>query len=78
MRDAAEQMRLFAKGGDVPGTRDPFCHLGSPKHRVDIGTSIGIAVYPVDAQRADALVTAADAAMYSAKEAGNSCLAWAA
>jgi diguanylate cyclase (GGDEF)-like protein len=55
----------------------PF-QLGSPARRVDIGASIGIAVYPADAQGADALVTAADTAMYSAKEAGNSFLAWAA
>ena len=55
----------------------PF-QLGSPARSVSIGISIGIAVYPGDAQDADALVTAADTAMYSAKEAGNSFLAWAA
>jgi diguanylate cyclase (GGDEF)-like protein/PAS domain S-box-containing protein len=49
----------------------PF-QLGSQKQSVDIGTSIGIALYPADAQDADALVKAADAAMYSAKQAGNS------
>ena len=49
----------------------PF-QLGSQKQSVDIGTSIGIAVYPADARDADALVKAADAAMYSAKQAGNS------
>jgi diguanylate cyclase (GGDEF)-like protein len=49
----------------------PF-QLGSQKQRIDIGTSIGIAVYPADARDADALVKAADAAMYSAKQAGNS------
>jgi len=38
---------------------------------VDIGTSIGIAVYPLDAANAEALVTAADAAMYHAKQAGS-------
>ena len=48
----------------------PFL-LGSSKHSVNIGTSIGIAVYPADAWDADALVRAADAAMYSAKQAGN-------
>ena len=41
----------------------PF-RLGSEKQSVDIGTSIGIAVYPADGQTADALVKAADAAMY--------------
>jgi diguanylate cyclase (GGDEF)-like protein len=49
----------------------PF-QLGSPKQSVDIGTSIGIALYPADARDADALVKAADAAMYSAKQVGSS------
>jgi diguanylate cyclase (GGDEF)-like protein len=49
----------------------PF-QLGSQKQSVDIGTSIGIALYPADARDADALVKAADAAMYSAKQAGSS------
>jgi diguanylate cyclase (GGDEF)-like protein/PAS domain S-box-containing protein len=47
----------------------PF-QLGSQKQSVDIGTSIGIAVYPADARDAEALVRAADAAMYRAKQAG--------
>lgn len=37
---------------------------------VEIGTSIGVALYPADADDADALVSAADAAMYEAKQAG--------
>ena len=49
----------------------PF-QLGSEKHGVDIGTSVGIALYPADAGDADALVKAADAAMYGAKQAGSS------
>jgi diguanylate cyclase (GGDEF)-like protein/PAS domain S-box-containing protein len=48
----------------------PF-HLDSAKQDVEIGTSVGIAMYPADALDADALVKAADAAMYSAKQAGN-------
>jgi diguanylate cyclase (GGDEF)-like protein len=47
----------------------PF-QLGSRKQRINIGTSIGIALYPADARDADALVKAADAAMYSAKTRG--------
>ena len=49
----------------------PF-QIGSPKVSVSIGASIGIAHYPVDALSADALVKAADAAMYRAKETGAS------
>jgi len=50
----------------------PF-QLGSQTQSVDIATSIGIALYPADGRDADALVKAADAAMYSAKQsAGNS------
>ncbi len=49
----------------------PF-QLGSQKHSVGIGTSIGIALYPADAQYADALIKAADTAMYSAKQMGSS------
>ena len=49
----------------------PF-RLGSQQQRVDIGTSIGIALYPADARDADALIKAADAAMYTAKQEGNS------
>ena len=48
----------------------PF-QLGSNKQSANIGTSIGIALYPVDGRDAEALVKAADAAMYSAKQAGN-------
>ena len=49
----------------------PF-QLGSQKQSVYIGTSIGIALYPADALDTDALVKAADAAMYSAKQGGSS------
>ena len=49
----------------------PF-QLGSQKQSVDIGTSIGIAVYPADGRDTDALVKAADAAMYNAKQVGSS------
>ena len=44
----------------------PF-HLANHAQAVDIGTSIGIAVYPGDAQEHQSLIKLADAAMYSAK-----------
>lgn len=49
----------------------PF-ELGNHENGIEIGTSIGIAIYPTDAQDADALVRAADAAMYRAKQVGSS------
>jgi len=55
----------------IAAVATPF-QLGSQKHSVGIGTSIGIAIYPADGRDADALVKAADSAMYSAKQAGNS------
>jgi diguanylate cyclase (GGDEF)-like protein/PAS domain S-box-containing protein len=54
----------------------PF-QLGSEQQSVDIGTSIGIALYPADARDADALVKVADAAMYGAKQAGSGFRFWA-
>jgi len=47
----------------------PFL-LGDPKHSIEIGASIGISVYPADGNSADALVKAADNAMYTAKQSG--------
>lgn len=44
----------------------------SQQRSVEIGSSIGIAIYPSNAGDADALVRAADSAMYNAKQQGNS------
>lgn len=41
-----------------------------------VGASIGIALYPQDAQDADALLTAADNTMYQAKQQGKNRWAW--
>ncbi len=49
----------------------PF-RLGPQALSVEIGASIGVAVYPADGHDADTLVKAADAAMYQAKQVGNS------
>lgn len=43
-------------------------------HRLQVGASIGIALYPVAGADADALVRSADAAMYAAKTGGRDCV----
>jgi len=55
----------------IAAVATPF-QLGGRQRSVAIGISIGIAVYPADARDADALVTAADTAMYNAKQVGSS------
>jgi diguanylate cyclase (GGDEF)-like protein/PAS domain S-box-containing protein len=47
----------------------PF-RLGSAQREAVIGASIGIAVFPLDAEDLESLVKAADSAMYCAKQAG--------
>lgn len=42
-------------------------------HTLQIGASIGIAIYPVDGQIQEELQKKADEAMYAAKQAGGSC-----
>jgi diguanylate cyclase (GGDEF)-like protein/PAS domain S-box-containing protein len=39
-------------------------------HKIEVSTSIGVSIYPVDGLTADALIKSADAAMYEAKENG--------
>ena len=46
---------------------EPFL-LDNQSKKVEIGASIGIAVYPLDAQDADALAKVADASMYQGKQ----------
>ena len=45
--------------------------LATQKQKIDVGASIGIALYPSDGSDADVLINAADAAMYSAKQVGS-------
>ena len=51
----------------LEAVREPLEFQGSP---LEISASIGVANYPVSGTTPDALVSAADAAMYEAKEAG--------
>ena len=51
----------------IEALRRPFQIEG---HRIEIGASIGISLYPEDGTEADALMRAADAAMYRVKEEG--------
>jgi diguanylate cyclase (GGDEF)-like protein/PAS domain S-box-containing protein len=62
-----EARRVGAKIAAAIGA--PFA-IGSSRQAVEIGTSIGIALYPQDAASAKDLVMAADADMYSAKQSG--------
>jgi diguanylate cyclase (GGDEF)-like protein/PAS domain S-box-containing protein len=51
----------------IASIRDPF---GIEGYTVNIGTSIGISIYPDDADESDILKKFADAAMYEVKQAG--------
>jgi diguanylate cyclase (GGDEF)-like protein/PAS domain S-box-containing protein len=48
--------------------------IGGAKQMVNIGASVGIAIYPTDARDAKALVMMADASMYQAKQAASGIL----
>lgn len=52
----------------VKSVGEPIANLDG--HTVDVSPSIGIAIYPQDGEVIDVLLMHADAAMYSAKEAG--------
>lgn len=54
----------------VAALGQPF-RLERKKRSVDVGTSIGIALYPDDAQEHETLIRLADAAMYEAKKHGS-------
>ncbi len=55
----------------IEALRRPFQIEGN---RIEIGASVGIALYPDDGVNADALMRAADAAMYRAKDEGRGAL----
>jgi diguanylate cyclase (GGDEF)-like protein/PAS domain S-box-containing protein len=68
--DIAERRQAQAVARKIAASLAASFHLGSAKQDVEIGTSVGIAMYPEDALDADALVKAADGAMYRAKQLG--------
>jgi diguanylate cyclase (GGDEF)-like protein/PAS domain S-box-containing protein len=55
----------------VAAIATPF-ELGSQHDKVQIGASVGIAIYPTDGSGAEDLLKFADEAMYSAKQIGSS------
>jgi diguanylate cyclase (GGDEF)-like protein/PAS domain S-box-containing protein len=57
--------------GKIIAALAPPFRLASQGPIAEIGISIGIALYPVDGLDADALVKAADSAMYGAKQSGS-------
>ncbi|MBI2293779.1 MAG: MEKHLA domain-containing protein, partial [Betaproteobacteria bacterium] len=57
--------------GKIIGALSTNFKLSGHEREVSIGASIGIAIYPADAQDMDTLIKAADTAMYNAKQAGN-------
>ena len=67
--DSREDVASVA-GKIVAALARPF-HLELHEQSVDIGTSIGIAIYPVDAQDLETMIKLADATMYEAKAHGS-------
>jgi diguanylate cyclase (GGDEF)-like protein/hemerythrin-like metal-binding protein len=51
--------------------------IGLGTFEVEIGASVGLAVYPVHALTVDHLLVVADAALYAAKRNGRGCVVWA-
>lgn len=67
-RDAAAE--VATKIVDALAAPFTLCDLQGDTRQVSIGCSVGIAIFPVDAESPDGLVVAADAAMYEAKRDG--------
>jgi diguanylate cyclase (GGDEF)-like protein len=63
--DAAMVAKKLTKAFTLPFDLDGL--------EVQSGVSIGIAVFPVDANNESTLLKCADAAMYAAKRAGRNC-----
>ncbi len=85
MRTVVRRDDLVARfGGDefivvAPGSTREEARGLAERLRTTVMTSgtsvsIGIAIFPEDAQREDALIAAADGALYAAKQAGRNCV----
>jgi diguanylate cyclase (GGDEF)-like protein len=68
---STREMAEAVAGKIIAALAQPF-QLGAQQQTVEIGVSIGIAIYPADASDIDGLIKAADTAMYSAKQVGGS------
>ncbi len=71
LRDVASREAVASVSQKVVAALAAPFPVGSGKRSVEIGTSIGIAIYPGDSQEHEALIKLADAAMYRAKKHGN-------
>ncbi|WP_298393407.1 EAL domain-containing protein [uncultured Azonexus sp.] len=81
-RRGGDEFVLILEQGDTPECMDSICQkllneisreipYGNALLRID--ASIGVAIYPDDAEEADELLAAADVALYEAKAAGKGC-----
>ena len=69
---ANTQDAAIVAGKIIDALRDILPTCVRARGNVDIGASVGIAIYPRDGANMDMLFKAADAAMYKAKQTGNS------
>lgn len=69
---AGRQDAALVAGKIVEALRASFPASDAEHGNIEIGASVGIAMFPADGEDMDALFKAADAAMYKAKQSGNS------
>lgn len=71
LRDTSSRQDAAAVAEKIIAALSAPFRLGNHPQAVEIGTSIGIAFYPGDAQEHETLIKLADASMYRAKAQGN-------
>jgi diguanylate cyclase len=69
---ASPQDAAIVAGKIIDALCRSFPAKDAERGKIQIGVSVGIAIFPGDGEDMDALFKAADAAMYKAKQAGNS------